>query len=324
MNEVKKLKKKTKAIVCVVSAILVVAALGGAYAFSMLNKVTRDTLAKSNEDLGISKETQKKIDDLPQSKDIVNIALFGVDAHDGADDGGRSDALMILTVDNVHDKLKVTSIMRDSYVNIEGHGMDKITDAHAYGGPQLAIKTLNSNYDLNIKDYVEVDFSSLPKVVDSLGGVQINVKDYEIKEINNGSRNSKKITSSGTYVLNGEQALAYCRIRHEGNQDYERTERQRKVLTTLFQKVKDQGISKYPSLVNNLFPLVKTSLSNGQILKLGTTILTSGMKNLEQERFPVDGCFQGEMINNTFYLTFDQKVLNDQLHKYIFEDVKPK
>lgn len=316
------MKKSTKVIISVFSIIVVMVVLAGAYGMSLLSKVSKDTISKNNADLGISDEIQKKIDDVPKSEEIVNIALFGVDAPENQ--AGRSDAIMILTIDNAHDKLKLTSIMRDSYVNIDGHGMDKINHAYAFGGPQLAIKTLNSNFDLNIKDYAMVNFSTLPKVIDAMGGVKINVKDYEVNEINKGSGKSTKISSPGTYTLTGEQALAYSRIRYKGNGDYERTERQRAVLSALFTQLQKQGVSKYVSLTKTLLPMIKTSLSNGDIIKTGTSILSSGMKNLEQERFPLDEFSKGKKINGIYYLTFNSTATKEQIHKYIFEDVKAK
>ena len=115
---------------------------------------------------------------------ITNIALFGLDAREN-EDVGRSDALMILTIDQRHGKLKITSILRDSEVNIDGYGSDKITHAYAYGGPELAIKTLNQNYNLDIEDYVTVNFIQMAEIVDAFGGVEINVTDDEMTEINN-------------------------------------------------------------------------------------------------------------------------------------------
>lgn len=285
---------------------------------SILNKVEKDNISKDEKDLGISKETQDKIDKIPESQKITNIALFGVDAPESQAEGGRSDSIMIVTIDQVHNKLKLTSIMRDSYVNIDGHGMDKINHAYAFGGPQLAINTLNSNFDLNISDYAMVNFSTLPQVVDALGGVEITIKDYEVAALN-----KVGIYSAGAQTLNGTQALAYCRIRYSGNGDYERTERHRTVLNALFAKLTQQSVSDYVSLTNTVLPLIKTSLSNSEIIKIGTSVLSSGITNLEQERFPLDEYSSGQIIDGIYYLTFDEETTKNQIHKYIFEDIKP-
>lgn len=314
-----KSNKSKKILISIIVVVLLIITTLTMYTLYLSNKVQKHNISKNDTDLGISKEFKEKIDSNPDIKNITNIALFGVDSPDDKNENGRSDSIMILTIDNVHNKLKLTSIMRDSYVNISNHGMDKINHAYSFGGPELAINTLNSNFDLNINDYAMVNFSTLPEIIDKLGGVDINIKDYEIPSLS-----TYGIYSPGEYTLNGEQALTYCRIRYDGNGDYERTERHRAVLNSLFEKFKEQNVADYMSLADTILPLVKTSLSTTEIIKTGTIILTSGMKNLEQERFPTDEYSSGEIIDDVFYLTFDKENVKDQIHKYIFEDIKPK
>ncbi len=314
-----KSNKSKKILISIIVVVLLIITTLTMYTLYLSNKVQKHNISKNDTDLGISKEFKEKIDSNPDIKNITNIALFGVDSPDDKNENGRSDSIMILTIDNVHNKLKLTSIMRDSYVNISNHGMDKINHAYSFGGPELAINTLNSNFDLNINDYAMVNFSTLPQIIDKLGGVDINIKDYEIPSLS-----TYGIYSPGEYTLNGEQALTYCRIRYDGNGDYERTERHRAVLNSLFEKFKEQNVADYMSLADTILPLVKTSLSTTEIIKTGTIILTSGMKNLEQERFPTDEYSSGEIIDDVFYLTFDKENVKDQIHKYIFEDIKPK
>lgn len=235
---------------------------------------------------------------------------------------------MIATIDTVHKKLKLTSIMRDYYVYIEGHGNDKINHAYAFGGPELAIKTLNRNFDLNIKDFVSVNFSTLPKIIDKLGGVDIDVDSEELNYINgyidglnkiNGT-SSAHISSVGVNHMNGTQALAYFRIRYTSGGDYKRNERHREVLSAIFSKVLSLNVTEYPSLLNEILPMVETNLSSSYILDLGSEVLKMGKPTLEQERFSRDGYCQGEMTNGVYYLTFDKATTVDQLHNYIFED----
>ena len=163
-------------------ALLVVLVLVGAgclYVFGfLLRGLTVTSISDDPSALGI----QAGVFSDPQ---IQNIALFGVDAREEDDDTGRSDSLMILTVDKRHNKLKLTSILRDSEVQIEGYGSDKITHAYAYGGPELAIKTLNQNFYLDIQDYVTVNFFQMAKIVDAFGGVDLTITEDEMHEINN-------------------------------------------------------------------------------------------------------------------------------------------
>jgi polyisoprenyl-teichoic acid--peptidoglycan teichoic acid transferase len=161
----------------------------------------------------------------------------------------------------------MTSIMRDIYVDFEGQTINKINYAYHFGGPQFAIKTINEKFDLNIKDYIKVDFEGLVSIMDAFGGVEINVKDYEVSEMQ-----SYGIKKAGTYNLTGKQALGYSRIRHVGKWDYERTQRQRTVLDSLFNKAKAKGAGAAMSLVSKILPSIETSMTNADIIELGNKI----------------------------------------------------
>lgn len=326
-NKSKKKRKKKKSLgfkifmgfLCVVLALAVV---GGGYFIGVLSKMDNVKLNKDN--LGIVEDELK---DYNNTNKIKNIALFGVDATDG--ETGRSDSIMIATLDPVHNKLKLTSIMRDSYVNIDGYGMDKINHAYAYGGPELSIKTLNENFGLNIQDFVSVNFSSLPKIINILGGVDIEITNEELEYINGyidninkkDGTNSSHITYAGVQHLDGTQALAYSRIRYTAGGDYKRTERQRTVIDAIFTKLTSAPVSSYNSLLNEVLPYVQTNLNAGDILSLGTKVLGIG-NNLEQDRFPRDGYGEGAMIDGVYYLTFDIETTKQQMRDYIFNDIK--
>ena len=302
--------------------ILGVAAGAYIYANSLLNKMEKVEINK--EDVGITEEVEEKLTQYDDT--ITNIALFGIDAEDG--EAGRSDSIMIATIDTHNKKLKLTSIMRDSYVNIDGHGLDKINHAYAFGKAQLAIKTLNENFDLNIQNFVAVNFSSLPKIIDKIGGIELDIDSEELEYINSYIRNvntinntnSPSIASSGIQHVDGTQAMAYCRIRYTSGGDYKRTERHREVLSKIFEKILSMSPTTYPSLLNDLLPMVSTNLDGSEIMELGNKILKIGNTTLEQERFPRDGYCEGQMINGVYYLTFDKETTVNQLHHYIFED----
>ncbi|WP_294362923.1 LCP family protein [uncultured Clostridium sp.] len=304
---------------CILLAILTV---GGGYVIGLINKMDNVELNKDN--LGIVEEDLKDYDNVNK---IKNIALFGLDSTDG--ETGRSDAIMIATVDPIHNKVKLTSIMRDSYVYIDGYGNDKINHAYAYGGPELSIKTINENFGLNIEDFVSVNFSSLPVIINILGGVDIEITEEELQYINdyiNDINNrdgtaSPNITYAGVQHLDGTQALAYSRIRYTSGGDYKRTERQRTVLEALFNKLTSASVSSYNSLLNKVLPYVQTNLNTGDILSLGTNVLGIG-NNLEQDRFPIDGYCEGAMIDGVYYLTFDIETAKQQMRDYIFNDIK--
>lgn len=300
----KKSKKKIIFSILAVIFLIIIGSVGFGlyYVNNTLNKVEKIDINK--DDLSINQEVEEK------SNGIRNIALFGIDAPDGK--VGRSDAIMILTLDDVHKKMKLTSIMRDSYVDIDGHGMDKINHAYAFGGPELAMKTLNENFDLNIKDCIVVNFTSLPEIVDKLGGVDINIISEELSHVSG--------THVGMNTLNGKQALAYSRIRHASGGDYKRTERQRVVIDTIFNKLKSSSASDYSSLINTFLPYVKTNMTNSELLTLVTNFSSVISTGLQQERFPKDGQGKGELINKIYYLTFNRDVVKESIHEYIFND----
>ena len=307
------MKKRNKIVLIVIGIIIGVflISIGGVYIYGrhIYNKVEKVEVDK--EEVGITEEVEEKLS--PYSDSIINIALFGVDSADATT--GRSDSIIIATIDTTHKKLKLTSIMRDSYVNISGIGNDKINHAYAFGGAQLAIKTLNENFHLNIEDFVAVNFDSLPKIIDMIGGVTVDITNEEVSHISG-------INSAGTYNLTGAQALAYSRIRYATGGDYVRTERQRTILTKMFEKILNINAAQYSTLISQMLPMVQTSLDYSKILELGTEVLKMGVTTLEQERFPLDGYCQGEMINGVYYLTFNKVLTVEQLHNYIFEDVR--
>lgn len=321
-NKNKKKSLGKKILIWLLLIFLGLGVVGGGYLIGVLSKMKNTEIDKDN--LGI---VEDEFDKYKNANKITNIALFGIDSIDGQ--SGRSDSIMVATVDPVHKKLKITSIMRDSYVYIEGYGQDKINHAYAYGGAELAIRTINENFGLNIENYVTVDFSSLPTIIDLLGGVDIEITNAELEYINGyinslnsiEGTSSANIYSSGVQHLDGIQALAYSRIRYTAGGDYERTQRHRTVLNALFNKILSSPMTSYPSLLNKLLPYVETSLTTTDVLSLATEVVGIG-NNLEQDRFPRDGYGEGANIGGVYYLTFDIETAKTQMREYIFNDVK--
>ncbi|MCM0647448.1 LCP family protein [Clostridium swellfunianum] len=327
----KKKVKRTRVILISISLVLLffICAMVG-YGMRQLSQLQNTKISKTDEDLGISDDTKKILQGKGSEDSVTNIALFGLDLREKGENG-RSDTIMIVSIDKKHKKIKLSSIMRDTYVKVKGHGETKINHAYSFGGPQLAIRTLNENFQMDIRDYVTVDIFSLEKLIDSLGGVTIDVKKVEIAQINLNmdevaqvSKSTfKPVTKTGSQVLNGRQAVGYARIRAVGNGDYERSDRQRRVLDAIFQKISSAGVSKYPQIVSQLLPYVETSMTSMDIVSTGTSLLTSGIRNLDQARFPVDGYSSGKTINDVWYLVADMKATREQLHNYIYEDIAP-
>lgn len=279
-----------------------------------------------------SEKTETEEPEYEKINNVINIALFGIDSRNTSKQG-RSDSMIIATIDFEHKKVKLSSLMRDMYVSIDGHGKTKLNHSYAYGGPQLTIKTINQNFGTDIRDYVTVDFFTLEKIIDIVGGVEIDVKQNEISMLN-GLMNEvagiqkvspKHITKSGLQVLNGKQAVAYSRIRYVGNGDFERTERQKRVLTAMIEKFETQikDITTLPKMINEILPLIETSLDFQTILNLGINYLKNPDIEIEQSRFPVDGYWHNDMSTGTYYLKFEEEITKQQIIDYIFKDIKP-
>lgn len=261
---------------------------------------------------------------------ITNILLLSSDARPG-EDVSRSDSIMILTIDNVHKKLKVTSLMRDMLVKIDGHGEEKLNHAFAYGGPTKTIETIQNNFGIKLDNYVIVDFNSFVKVIDAIGGIEVTIKDYELDELNKyildgGGSEKDLLPAPGTYNLNGYQALSYARIRKVGDGEYERTERQRAVIQIALEKIKDMSPVKLVALLNELFPYVKTNISLGDAMNYGFTALNVGKEcnfEIEQFRIPLDSISKGGIIDNKGWVFVIDKVETSKaLQEFIFNDNK--
>ncbi|MFV3011497.1 LCP family protein [Clostridium botulinum] len=316
--------KKKKWILSILAVIVLMSVVSALYVYSKLGSVKKVPISKDDKELKIDKKAESYGDD------VINIAFFGLDRRK-KEEPSRSDAVMILSLDKKHKKVKLSSIMRDSYVDIEGHGKTKLNHAYAYGGPELAIKTINSNFKLNIRDFVAVDFYGLENIIDTVGGVEIPVRSDEIKYINSYMQGTgkvenkavQKVQNPGLQNLNGMQAVAYARIRYTSGGDYERTERQRTVLTAIMNKIKKLGPTEFPKVVGALLPNVESSLSSTEIIKMGTSVFTLGIDNVEQQRFPLDNYCEGKLIDGIYYLLFNKEKTIDQMYKYIFEDIKP-
>lgn len=294
---------------------------------SNINQITTE-ISKSDTDLGIDDSTFIDVNTTKkEDAQLINIALFGVDTRvEDSDSGTRSDSIIVLTIDQINKKIKLSSIMRDTYVQIPGYEKTKINHAYSYGGPELAIKTINTNFGLDIRDFVTVDFFGLEKIIDAIGGITLNIEDYEINEINKyikevadlEGKKATLLTTSGVQEVNGIQAVAYGRIRKVGNGDYERTERQRKVLTAIFDEVKTLSPNKALNLINNCTSYVKTSLDISDGIKLGLSIL-SGNYTIHQDRFPYDDSSEGRTINGMWVLATDINQTKKDMRQFIYD-----
>lgn len=336
MKKGKNYKKKLIIILCIVIAAVSSIVL---CAYNILDKINHVPLMQESE--GIDGDNAKSIEmtaeelgvseDIPKYEEtgIINVLLFGLDSREEGE-RTRSDVIMIATLDGKHKKIKLTSLMRDTYVYIPGRGENRINAAYAFGGPALAIRTVNENYNMDIQKYVTVDFFSLERIIDELGGVDIYIKDNEIKHLNHliqslnnlnkGSEPSSLIDGPGIHRLNGRQAVAYTRIRSVGHSDFERTDRQRTVLKNLVKKVSNIDIWEIPSILSNIFPEVQTNFTKNEILKYGYTALESAKNGIEELRLPYENTYEDQIIRDMAVLVADMEKNREILHKFIYEE----
>jgi len=237
-----------------------------------------------------------------------NILLLGTDnRYEVEGSYSRTDSMIILSVNTATQEAKLTSLMRDTWVKIPGHGSGKLNAASVYGGPELTMQVIEENFGVALDDYVIINITGMADVIDLLGGIHLDVTEEERKALNKGlfdlssKSGMEKLEKSGTQVLlNGNQAVAFARIRMIDS-DYVRTERQRTVLTTLAERLKqDTGVFELAQLVMTLMPYVETNLDLSEMLILGMTGLQMDMGTVQEMRLPADGTFESGEFNGTW------------------------
>lgn len=279
---------------------------------------------------GLEEQLRRQMEDMEEilsDEEVFNILLIGSDSRQ-KDGGGRSDANILLSINQKTKEITMTSIMRDCYVAIPGHGNNRINAAYAYGGAALLLKTIETSFGISVDKYVAVDFYSFIDIVDVLGGVDIEVSDDEVKVMNwyiKGLNQLKEepeergqLDGGGLLHLNGIQTLAYARVRYVGNADFERTQRQRIVLFKLFEKAKEMNLLELNDLLNVLLPEVKTNMSEGEIFSLLLRAPEYLQYELKSLRIPVDGSYESLRIRGMAVLGVDleknRKILKEEVY----------
>lgn len=254
-----------------------------------------------------------------------NILLLGTDNRDEQEGYSRTDSMIILSVNTETCQAKLTSLMRDTWVKIDGHGSAKLNAASVYGGPELTMQTISKNFGVEIEDYMLINITGMADVIDVLGGLELDITEAERKAINKGlfdlsSRSGmEKLESSGESVLlNGNQAVAYSRIRMIDS-DYVRTERQRTVLVKLAEKLKSEiNMITMAGLITALLPYVETSLGLSDLISLASVGMQMDFSAIQELRLPVDGTFESGEFNGTWCIkpNFEKNsaLLNDFIY----------
>ena len=257
---------------------------------------------------------------LSSDSNMINILIVGADKRANWSECGRSDCVMIGTIDKKHKRLKLSSLMRDMYIDIPNHGKDKFNAAYSYGGISLLYQTIAYNFDIQLDGYVLVDFAAFQKVIRKLGGVDVKLTDaeadYLVKAYKHGT--VAKVVP-GMQTLNGAQALAYTRIRQDAAADFGRTQRQRTVMQAILTKAKTKSLSQLTDLAGSIMPYITTDLSNSEILGYMSDIILMGTTTFDQQRIPLDNSYTQQRVNNQAVLVPDMETNKAALKEFIFD-----
>lgn len=325
MTKKEKARKKRNKILLIVAEILVLCVMGAAlYLITKTDKMEGTEI--NDEDIIINEEVANNVQNSAATEGYRVVALFGVDARNGAlGKGTRTDTIMLAAINENTKEVKLVSVFRDTYLNLGNDSYGKANAAYAKGGPKQAINMLNMNLDLQITDYVTVGFAGLVDTIDALGGVEIDVDDAEIGHLNNYQigtsealgRSYTKLTSTGYQTLNGMQATSYCRIRYTAGDDFKRAERQREVIQAIADKAKEANISTLNQIANDAFNQVATSLELSEILGLLGDI--SEYRIVASDGFPFEQYrTTGNVGKASCVIPTDLQTNVSELHKFLF------
>ena len=305
--------------------------IGGVFIYAKLGKMNFTDLdfRKIGVNTGVS--------DNNVMKGYTTIGLIGLDGRDGKlKSGVRSDTMIIASINNDTKKVKLVSVYRDTYLRIgedsEGNGQyDKANAAYAKGGPEQFLSMLNTNLDLNVTDFVSVDFQAVAEAVELLGGIDVELKEEEVVHLNNYCVETSKVTGmdytpleekAGVHHLNGVQAVSYARIRYTSGNDFRRAARQREVIYKIVEKAKNSDIATLSKILDKVFPKVYTSFTKAEILQMGMSMMSYDIE--DQTGFPFDHLY-GERVKDAMGgldvvlpVTLESNVI--KLHEFLYPE----
>lgn len=246
---------------------------------------------------------------------VCNILLVGRDTRDPSE-RGRSDSMILFSLNKHTNQMTMISLMRDMYVQVPGHGNTKLNHAYSYGGLELMDETVELNFGISVDYNVSVNFEAFVSVVDTLGGVDIDLYQEEVDYLND---KYGWTLHSGTNRLTGQQALAYSRIRYVGRDDFERTQRQRAVLTSVFNEVKGEDLGTLLGIYDSVSANLATDMTNAQIISLAASAYGMRENGINSYRIPTDGLYRDETIRGMMVLVIpDWDALRSQLYDYLY------
>lgn len=316
----KKQRTRRKVIIFAIEILILLLCLAGVFVWQKLSQIDRDEIPKEELKINELNETTKEL-----LKGYTNIAIFGLDNRaNGTLDTGNSDVIMIASINNDSKEVKLVSVYRDTYLDIGDGVYRKANAAYNKGGPKAAVAMLNASLDLDIEEYVSVDFRAVSEAVDLLGGVEITIEPEEVELLNSYTQTTAEVTgkkanyisSAGTYILDGTQATGYARIRYTAGDDYRRTERQRAVVEQMVIKAKQTDLATLNEIIDVVCKDIKTSMSNSTILGLAANAMEYDL--VDTHGFPFESHAQNVGKAGDAVVPTDLETNVKELHEYLF------
>lgn len=317
-----RLKMWQRVLICFAGVLICVVGSAGFYVMAKWNKI--DTQEIAAEDLIINQEVkQNKEVDLGDG--YTNVALFGVDSRDGnLGKGNRTDCIIVASLNNETKEIKMVSVYRDTLLDLSEGTYQKCNAAYSYGGPVMAVNMLNKNLDLDIEDYVTVDFGAIADAIDLLGGIEIDVTDEEAYYISeylqetadSAGKEAHFLDYGGHLNLDGAQATTYARIRSTAGGDFTRTERQRLVIEKMFEKALKADLATINAIIDKVFPQVSTSFTLQEVLMYASAYSEYTLG--DNIGFPIDKTT--DTVSGLGSIVIPQDLTSNvtQLHEFLF------
>lgn len=327
-NKNSKQNKYKRVFIITFSLFIVCLVLIGAEYLHVRSKIYRKTKTKVVTKVETPVKPKEETIEYKEVEGITNILLIGADGIDFDLEDQRSDSMIIATLDSNNKKVKLTSLYRDALVYIPGYGEDKMNASFSLGGPELVMDTIKYNYDLNIEKYVMINFVGFEAIIDQIGGIDIDVQQYQLNELNkyigiDTGGISPLVEKPGLQTLNGKQALSYARIRKGVGDDFERTERQREVLFKVAEKLQKTNPIKYLGIGNKMLDYLRTNMELVECLNMAYTISKFPSLNTEQLSIPALELCVDEEIDGNLVLRMDRYKNALILNDFIFNDTLP-
>ncbi len=325
-------RKRRRIILFVIEILILLGVLGALLVVLKLDKAdtgNKESVIKAKVNEEVAEQVEAE-DNSWKMSGYKNVALFGVDSRDGnLDKGARTDTIMVASLNNETGEVRLCSVFRDTYLNVGNDTYNKANQAYAKGGPEQAIQMLNTNLDMDITDYITVDFRALVDTIDDVGGVDIDITEEEIHFLNDyqigtaeaiGIPQSEiiNVTSPGMQTLNGLQATSYCRIRYTKGDDFKRAERQRSVLMQVAEKARASDVSTLNDIIDDILPKVKTSFSKADLVEYASRAANFSIG--ESSSFPFERVTGNMGKAGSSVVADDLKTNVVEFHSFLFGD----